>query len=67
MYQGLYMVEVGLYEERYASLRLSSFDEVGPKTVRRGTAPQPVLTSDKLPEIERPDYPPESTMRLGGM
>jgi hypothetical protein len=60
------MVEVGLYEERYASLRFSSFDEVGPQTVRRGTAPQPVLTSDKLLEIERPDSPPESTMHLGG-
>ena len=67
MYQGLYMAEVGLYEERYASLRLSSFDEVSPKTVRRGTVSQPVLTSDKLRDIERPDYPPESTMRLGGM
>ena len=27
--------------------------EIGPKTVRRGTAPRPVLTSYKLLEIER--------------
>jgi hypothetical protein len=47
------MVEVRLYEERYASLRPSSLYEIGPNTVRRGTTPQPVLTSYKRLEIAR--------------
>jgi hypothetical protein len=34
-------------------MRLSSFHEIGSKTVRRCTAPQPVLTRYKLLEIER--------------
>src|SRR4029453_5490705 len=36
-------------------MRLFSLHELGTKTVRRGRAFQPVLTSYKLLEIERPD------------
>ena len=50
------MVEVSLYKEQYASLSLFSFHKIGLKTVRRGTMSQPVLTSYKLLEIERPGF-----------
>jgi CheY-like chemotaxis protein len=50
------MVEVRLSEERYAPLRPSSLYESGPHTVRRGTTPQPVLTSYKRLEIARMVY-----------
>src|SRR5215468_9142870 len=47
------MVAVDLSEEAYTAMRLSSWHEVGSKTVRRCIAPQPVLTHYKLREIER--------------
>ena len=43
-------------ERECASLKRSSFHEIGPQTVRGVTAPQPVLTSYKLLEIERNGY-----------
>jgi hypothetical protein len=63
------MVAVDLSEEAYTAMRLSSWHEVGSKTVRRCIAPQPVLTRYKLLEIERlecgifapPLPPPAST------
>jgi|SoiMetStandDraft_2_1073263.scaffolds.fasta_scaffold98824_3 hypothetical protein len=67
------MVAVDLSEEAYTAMRLSSWHEVGSKTVRRCIAPQPVLTRYKLLEIERlecgifapPLPPPASTSGCG--
>ena len=56
-----------LSEERYAAVRRSSLHGIGPKTVRRGTAPQPVLTSDKLLEIEHGFQPDASGVVLLSM
>lgn len=53
IYPRLSMVAVRPYEERCASGRLASFHGIASKTVRRGTAPQPVLASYTLREIER--------------
>jgi len=47
------MVAVALSGEAYTAMRLSSGHEIGSTTVRRGIAPQPVLTCYKLLEIER--------------
>src|SRR6266487_2416788 len=57
------MVEVRLSEERDASVRRSSLHGIGPNTVRRGTAPQPVLTSDKRLYIERRSVSQRKTVR----
>jgi hypothetical protein len=42
------MVEVNLYVEAYASMRLSFLHEIGSKTMQSGLVSQPVFTSYKL-------------------
>jgi len=59
------MVEIRLYEERYASLRLSTFHEIGSKTMESDIVSQPVLTSYKLLEIERPTLLWADLARIG--
>jgi len=53
------MIVVSLYVEdveAYASMRPSFLHEIGSKTMKSDIASQPVLTSYKLLEIERPRF-----------
>ena len=49
------MVEVRLSVEAYVAMRLSFLHEIGSNTMQSGIVFPPVLTSDKLLEIERGD------------
>jgi hypothetical protein len=50
------MVEVGIYVDAFASTKRPSLHEVGSKTAKRYTAPEPVLTRYKLLEIARNSF-----------
>jgi hypothetical protein len=55
IYRHLYVVEVGIYVDAFASTKRPSLHEVGSKTAKRYTAPEPVLTRYKLYKLSEID------------
>ena len=57
MSQRVSRLAVRRYEERGASVRRASWHGMAAKTVRRGTAPQPVWASDTRRDMARRRHP----------